>query len=66
MASRLRVWLRVIGFIICLSIIIYFHRQTSMTNLLWMFGGLLGLLVILFDYNYTFNHPEQHGKETKR
>lgn len=57
MKNSYRIILRLIVMIVSLWLIIFFHSETSKVNLMWMFVGLIGLLGVLFDYNYAFNHP---------
>lgn len=59
MKANIRTIIRFIVFFICLFIIIYFQRTTGIKQLIYMLLGLAGILIVIFDYNYEFNHPKR-------
>ena len=56
MSHKIRVLIRLLVALVCVGFIIHLQTTVSRENLL---GMLLGLLAVLFDYNYDFNHPKR-------
>lgn len=63
MTNHLKIIIRTIVVLICLGVIIYFQREVSKANLMWMLVGLAGILAVIAEYNYSFNHPEIHNDD---
>ena len=59
MNHNLRVILRCVVAIVCIVGVVYFQRIRSVEALGYMFASISGLLAVLFDYNYDFNHPKR-------
>ena len=59
MSHKIRVLIRIIVALVCVGFIIHLQTTVSRENLLGMLLALAGLLAVLFDYNYDFNHPKR-------
>ena len=59
MAEKLRGWVRGVIALVCVVVIVYCQRKTGKEELGYMLAGIAGLLAVLFDYNYEFNHPKR-------
>lgn len=57
MKIKMRTIIRFIVFFICLFAVIYFQRTTGIKELGMMLLSLGGMLAVVYDYNYEFNHP---------
>lgn len=55
----MRTIIRFIVFFICLFAVIYFQRTTGIKELGMMLLSLGGMLAVIYDYNYEFNHPKR-------
>ena len=59
MSHKIRVLIRLLVALVCVGFIIHLQTTVSRENLLGMLLALAGLLAVLFDYNYYFNHPKR-------
>lgn len=60
MEHKIRVAIRWIIFIVCLSAVVYFQRQTGKQELVYMLIALIGMLGVLYDYNRDYTHPKRN------
>lgn len=55
MNPKVRIVIRLILMVICLAIVIVGHQMIGKPGVATMLGGLVGLLVLLWDYNRPYS-----------